>query len=136
MPAPASVDEQFLENFERSDLTADQFSHRDHLRLGYLYLTRYDFGEALFRMSRGLKALVAKLGLENKYHETITVAYMALINERLHRRGNSGTWDDFADANADLFDGDILYDYYAKDVLLSETARRTFVLSGHPPRTG
>lgn len=136
MATPALDDDEFLATFERSALSADQFSHRDHLRLGYLYLTRYDFGEAVSRISRGLKALVARLGLENKYHETITVAYMALIKERLHRRANPGNWDDFANANADLFDGNILYKYYSKDALLSETARRTFLLSGHSPHAG
>jgi len=127
-------DDALVEGFEACTLGAGQFSHRHHVRIGYLYLKRYDFGEAVSRVSNGLKALVAHLGLEDKYHETITVAYMALINERLGRDGDPGDWESFALANADLMDVDILYRYYDKDELFSDAARQTFVMSAGPSK--
>lgn len=123
-------DGALLAAFEAGALQAGQFSHEQHVRIGYLYLTRMDFGQAVSRVSRGLKALVARLGLSDKYHETITVAFMALINERLGRDGDPGGWPAFARANPDLFDGDILYRYYDRAELFSEVARRTFVMGG------
>lgn len=126
-------DEALLAAFEAGALEAGQFSHAQHVRIGYLYLTRMDFGQAVSRVSRGLKALVARLGLSDKYHETITVAFMALINERLGRDGDPGGWDAFARAHPDLLEMDILYRYYDRSKLFSDVARRTFVMSGAGP---
>jgi hypothetical protein len=125
-------DDALLEAFEAGALQAGQFSHGQHVRVGYLYLTRMDFGRAVSRVSRGLKALVEKLGVADKYNETITVAFMALINERLGRDGDPGGWAAFARANPDLLDVDILYRYYDRAELFSDVARRTFVMSGGP----
>jgi hypothetical protein len=129
-------DEALLDAFESSTLEAGQFSHGQHVRIGYLYLRSMDFGQAVSRISQGLKVLVARLGLEDKYHETITVAFMALINERLHRTGDPGGWAAFARKNPDLLDADILYRYYDRAELFSDVARRTFVMSGGAVRPG
>ena len=48
-------------------------------------LGRYPFGEAVTRFSRGLRLLAAKAGRPEIYHETITVAFLALIGERRAR---------------------------------------------------
>lgn len=127
-------DGALLAAFEAGALQAGQFSHEQHVRIGYLYLTRMDFGQAVSRVSRGLKVLVARLGLSDKYHETITVAFMALINERLGRDGDPGGWDAFARAHADLLKVDILYRYYDRSKLFSDVARKTFVMSRGAPR--
>ena len=122
-------DDALIEAFETCALTADQFSHRLHVRIGYLYLTRHDFGQAVSLVSNGLRALVAHLGLKDKYHETITVAFMALINERLCRDGDPGDWESFARAHADLLSAEILHRYYNKEELFSPIARQAFVMS-------
>jgi len=127
-------DEALLDAFEAGTLESAQFSHGQHVRLGYLYLRAMDFGQAVSRISLGLKALVARLGLENKYNETITVAFMALINERLGRNGDPGNWAAFARENPDLLNADILYRYYDRTVLFSDFARQTFVMSSGAAR--
>ena len=67
---------------ETGTLDPAMFRHCDHVRLGYEMLGRYPFGEAVTRFSRGLRLIAAKAGRPEVYHETITVAFLALIGER------------------------------------------------------
>ena len=95
--------------------------------MGCEMLSRYWFGEAVDRFSRGLKLLATKAGRPQVYHETITVAFLALINER-RVRGGGQSWSEFKRANADLFDKRCVEKWYSVDELASDLARRTFCL--------
>lgn len=116
-----------LRAFEAGGLDPARFPHSEHLRLGYEMLARYPFGEALLRFSRGLKLLAAKAGRPEIYHETITVAFLALINER-RARGETKGWPEFRANNADLFNKRCLEKWYSAEQLASDLARRTFCL--------
>jgi hypothetical protein len=85
------------------------------------------FGDAISRFSRGLKLLAAKAGKPEIYHETITVGFLALINERrgAHR---TESWSEFQARNPDLFDKRCLEKWYGAEQLKSDLARRTFCL--------
>jgi hypothetical protein len=74
--------------FERGSVDPAAFPHAAHVRLGFEMLGRYDFGEAVSRFSRGLRLLANKAGKPQLYHETITVAFLAIIAER-RARGSS-----------------------------------------------
>ena len=104
------------------------FTHRDHVRFAYGMLERYPFGEAVTRFSRGLKLLAMKAGRPDVYHETITVAFLALINERRARTGEAEGWGLFKAKNDDLFDKRCLEEWYDAEQLASDLARRTFCL--------
>ena len=116
-----------LRALEVGALDPASFPHAEHLRLGYEMLCRHSFGEAVDRFSRGLKLLAAKAGRPQVYHETITVAFLALVNERRARRG-ADDWDDFREHNADLLDKRCLRKWYSAAQLASDLARRTFCL--------
>jgi hypothetical protein len=113
--------------FESGALDPATFPHAEHVRLGYEILARHSFGEAVDRFSRGLKLLAAKAGRPTFYHETITVAFLALINERRARGGAQG-WNEFRLHNSDLFDKSCLQKWYSVEQLASDLARRTFCL--------
>lgn len=119
-------DHEFVEAFESCTLPPDQFPHRAHVRLAWLYLKDGSLLDALTRFVDGLKRYAGSLGASGKYHETVTWAYMFLIHERM-AAADHPTFDAFAEANADLFNG-ILTKYYTKEALASELARRTFVM--------
>ena len=119
-------DREFVAAFEDCTLPPDQFSHRAHVRLAWLYLSEGSLLEALTRFVEGLKRYAGSLGASAKYHETVTWAYMFLIHERMER-APAETFEEFAAANADLFNG-ILEKYYSKETLSSDLARRAFVM--------
>jgi hypothetical protein len=122
----AAIDDELFA-LETGALDPARFPHSEHLRLGYEMLGRYSFGEAVTRFSRGLKLLTAKAGRPEVYHETITVAFLAVIGERRGRVAHED-WCDFKAKNADLLDKRCLERWYGAEQLGSDLARRTFCL--------
>jgi hypothetical protein len=128
------TDDELIAAFESTELPADQFSHGAHVRVAWWYLRTSPLPEALTRFSQALKRFAASKGAPGKYHETITVAYMLLIAERLDRAGQL-TWPEFAAANPDLLTRhpSVLATYYSEAILASDRARQVFVM---PDRLG
>jgi hypothetical protein len=119
--------ERELTALETGALDPAKFPHPEHVRLAYEMLARYPFGEAVTRFSRGLKLLAAKAGRPEVYHETITVAFLALLGER-RAAGRYADWGEFKTNNGDLLDKRCLEKWYGTEQLASDLARRTFCL--------
>lgn len=117
---------QELCDFEAGRMEQKGFRYVDHVRLGFEMLDRYPFAEALARFTTGLKLLAAKAGSPDLYNETITVAFLAVIGERL--ASNQTTWSEFIHANPDLLDKHLLEAWYDPVRLNSDISRRTFCL--------
>lgn len=117
---------------ERGDLDPTMFPHSEHVRLGYEMLGRYPFGEAVSRFSRGLKLLAAKGGRPERYHETTTVAFLALIGER-RAHSRCADWEEFKANNPDLLNKRCLGHWYTPEQLKSDLARQTFCLPQRRP---
>ncbi len=120
-------DQQFLEALENCSLAPQRFGHRQHVRAAFLYLERLPFGAAIDRMRTTLQRYTAALGRADRYHETLTVAFMCLVNAHRQRAACRG-WPEFARRNPELFDAGLLRDYYDPATLASPLARTTFVL--------
>lgn len=116
-----------LADFEAGRADPATFAHREHVRMSYELLERYPFPEALFRLAKGLRRLAENAKVPEKYHETITVAFLSLIAERRLAGGFTG-WEDFATENLDLFRKEMLAEFYDAAVLESSAARETFIL--------
>jgi hypothetical protein len=116
-----------LRALETGALDPSAFPHSEHVRLAYEMLERYPFGEAVARFSRGVKLLAAKAGRPEIYHETITVAFLAVIGER-RARAKYEIWTEFKANNSDLFDKRCLGKWYGAEQLGSDLARQTFCL--------
>jgi hypothetical protein len=122
-------DERLVAAFEAGQMPESGFHHCDHVRVAWWYLRRDGLYEALPRFSQALKRFALAQSKPDLYHETITTAYVLLINERLDG-DRSMTWNEFARRHADLLTWrpSVLDRYYLPDTLASERARRTFVL--------
>ena len=127
------TDPEFLRALENCELPETEFAHAAHVRAAYLYLQEYDFAEALKRIRGTIRNYVRHLGKPDRYHETITVAYLAIIQQHLCERGDAGGWPGFARENAELLQPDLLQRFYTRAQLDSAMARRIFVL---PARAG
>jgi len=128
-------DEELIESFENCTLAGEGFHHREHIRIAWLYLRVNSTLAALEKFSAGLRRFATANGKPNLYHETITWAFVFLINERIERGGHEQDWADFVDLNPDLFDwkNSILKAYYQDDTLRSDMARKVFVFPDRRP---
>ncbi|MBK8160168.1 MAG: hypothetical protein IPK59_15835 [Rhodospirillaceae bacterium] len=120
-------DDEFLAALESCRIPAAAFTHAAHVRAAFLYLQRHDFAEALGAMRRAIKALAASIGKADLYHETITVAFMTLINERMACEP-AADWPNFEAHNLDLVTGQPLAAFYTPERLADPLARRIFLL--------
>lgn len=125
------TDSEFLAALEDCSLPPSEFTHAAHVRAGYLMVRDWPFVEALLRMKAAIRRYASSLGKEDLYHETITVAFLAAINERVGDRPRDQDWGEFATQNADLLDKRFLLHYYPAEILRSERAKRLFILSGY-----
>jgi hypothetical protein len=123
------TDDQFIANFENGSLPNQSFHHADHVRMAFLYLSRYPALEALQRFAASLVRFAAAHGKPQLYNETITWAFLFLIRERMARAGHQQSWLQFSASNSDLLEwkDNILKKYYRAETLTSNLAKGTFL---------
>ena len=128
---PAARAHELLEGFESCTLPNGSFHHPDHVHVVWSYLKRMSFPAALERFQQSLKRFAAHHGKPGLYHETITCAYVVLVNQRMQ---DGETWEEFCVQNRDIlaWKPSILDSYYRTETLQSDLARRVFVLPDLP----
>ena len=124
------TDSEFLAAFEDGSMPEVGFHHVDHVRAAWLMLQQEAPAAALDRFSAALKRFAAARQKDGLYHETITWAYLLLVNERMERADRALGWEEFAASNPDLMTWrpSVLERYYTPETLGSDLARRAFVL--------
>lgn len=124
------TDEELVADFEAGTIPPGGFHHAEHVRVAWWYARRHPWAAALARFQSALRGFAEARGKPERYHETITTAFMALVAERLDTTGADLDWDGFAARNADLlaWSPSILDRYYQPETLASDRARRVFVL--------
>lgn len=125
---PAMSDDELLARL--ADTTLESFPHHEHVRAAWLFLQDRSPLEAIEVFAQTLRRFAAAKGAHGLYHETITWAFVLLINERMERHGGDLGWPTFCRLNPDLlsYRPSPLDRYYRPETLKSDLARRTFVL--------
>ena len=75
------TDDAFVLAFEKCELPAEAFRHREHVRLTFIYLRRYGVDGARIRISEGIRRYALHNGAAQKYHETITIAWLRIVQD-------------------------------------------------------
>ena len=109
-------DAELIAQFEAT--TLPDLSHRDHVRLVFLYARS---GDAIARVRAGLKAYTAARGTAHYFHETRTWAWAVLIESAAS--DFVGDFDAFWAAHPEFDRRDLLGDYYSEALLNSSDAR-------------
>src|SRR5687767_958294 len=126
-----SADETFLRSFEDCTLPFEQWKHRAHIKVAYLYLRELPYEQALVKVRTNIKRYNAATNtpetLERGYHETMTVAWMKLVNFTLCEYGPANTADEFLDAQEHLLNRKALRFFYTRDCLISWRAKTEWV---------
>jgi len=115
---------------ESCTLPQQDFGHAAQVRAAYLYLVALGFARALLKMQDSIERFAAFLGKPGRYHETITVAYLAFIRQALFETGDRGSWAAFARANPRVLARGLLLKFYSQSQLDSDLARQVLVPPG------
>lgn len=124
----STEDRDFKQAFEALRVAAEEFDHRAHVRLAYIYLCEMPVDEAHQAMKRALLSFLDHLRVEKgKYHETITRAWIKAVRYFMDETEPCVSADEFIDRNPRLLDPKIMLSHYSAEVLFSPEARRRFV---------
>ena len=124
-------DDTFLGLFEAGRWPLEQWHHREHIKVAYLYLRRYPFDEAMERMRHGIRAHNAVHGVpdapDRGYHETMTQAWMRLVHLTLCEYGPSASADEFFGQHPQLSQTKVLRLFYSRELMMSPRAKTEYV---------
>ena len=114
------TDDELMAGFEAGTLA--EFPHASHVRLTLAYLTRYGRDETLRRLSEGLLRFATGKGHPEKFHVTMTRAWVDLIEAA--RRAHPGLEPAaLLAASPGLLNRDALLRFYSPERLYSREAR-------------
>jgi hypothetical protein len=121
-------DRQFCEDFAACRVLPDEFDHRAHIRLAYVYLAEHDPDAALALMRSALLAFIQHNNVPvAKYHETLTRAWILAVRHFMAISPGAASAADFIASNPILLDSKIMLTHYSAEVLFSPEARARFV---------
>ena len=119
-------DRTLWDAFQENRLPADRWTHREHLRVAWMYLERHPLDEAHLLMRVGIIRLNAFHALvetpQRGYHETLTRVWLALI-AKLRTTATETTSDAFVDTHAASLSRDAVLSHYSRERLMSVRAR-------------
>ena len=125
--------DELAARFQTCTLPRAEWTHVAHLRVGAWHVHHFGADGALGRMRAGIRALNDSHGTANTdtggYHETITVAYVRLLDGFLSACNPALSLEDRVRTLVDgpLADRAVLLRYWSKDLLMSPAARRAWV---------
>jgi hypothetical protein len=102
------------------------FGHSEHLELAWNFLTAYPFDTARRRMSSAIRHVATVHGAGDRYHDTITRAWVHLVAVHMSG-GTQPSFDEFIAENPGLLDRRLLARHYSAEVLRSDAARKHWI---------
>jgi len=123
-----AVDQMMVNSIENHLFQIEAFSHSIHLKLGYCYVVQNGVKQATVIMKNTLTSFLHANGVaRNKFHVTITVAWLKVIGLCLQNGPVMSSAEAFLHHNPCLLSKDLLLSYYSPDLLFSDKARKRFV---------
>jgi hypothetical protein len=123
------------EQFEARTLPNAAFRHREHVRLTWIYLTMEPADAVAARLCRSLLELATGHGVAQRFHHTLTVAWVRIIAAAMAEHPDL-PFDALVEACPLLLDKDAPLAYYTREHLYSETARECWVEPNQKPLPG
>lgn len=117
---------EVIRKFEHCEYAPAEFTHARHLTVGCWYLCTLPADEALNRMRERLQDFSAHHGKQG-YHETITRFWIRLLDGALRQQAEDGTVLNRINAVVALYPKEVLFDYYTRDRVMSDTAKRQWI---------
>ena len=108
-------DSEFLRQFEAGQIS--EFSHQYHLRMAWIYLRAYGFELGSEKIRAGLRHLSEAHGVPGKYHETISLFWVHLVQHAITLTPEIDNFEAFIAQHDHLLDGGLLKRHYSAALL-------------------
>jgi hypothetical protein len=112
-----------------------EFGHREHIRLAWRELREHDQDVALGRIETAIRHVAAAHGAPDKYHRTITEAWVVLVAHHLGEAPVLG-FDEFVERYPGLLDRGLLGRHFSRELLAAPPAREGSVAPDLRPLPG
>ena len=122
-------DEEFITALE--NFTLDNWDHRTHLRLAWVYLTRHGRREGMKKIFASIKSFIDNSPRARKttFHETMTYFWTHMVHYAIEATKNpSNDFKGFLLMNPQLANGGLFLDYFTKDLMLMKMESRQKVV--------
>jgi small GTP-binding protein len=133
-PVDELEDEEFLRQFESCTLTS--WSHKTHLRMAWLYLTRDGRRAGVNKIFDGIKNFIqnSQTARKTTFHFTMTYFWIQMIDLAIAQSPKDINFEEFLRINPQLMNGGLFLEYYKKETMLNNPiARQEMVLPDIKP---
>jgi small GTP-binding protein len=127
-------DDEFLKQFESCTLT--NWSHKTHLRMAWLYLTRDGRRAGVSKIFDGIKNFIQNSPTARKttFHFTMTYFWIQMIDLAIAQSPKDINFEELLRQNPQLLNEGLFLEYYKKETMLNNpTARQEMVLPDIKP---
>ena len=126
------TEDEFLKKFEEFSLLPEDFNHRGHLWLGWLYVRDHSLRVAAEKLNTGIKMFAESLGATEKFHCTLTTTFACAIKSRFK---NNQTFEEFLEENWGFEQNamKIIETHYSPELLNTKEARERLVSPDREP---
>ena len=107
--------------------TEGKFGHRQHIHLAFWAVRRYGMPAATDRVCDWIRHLAAYQRVPQKYHYTVSRAWMELVAHHAAAEPGCSDFDAFADRYPALLNKRLLSRHYRSATLASPQARRGWI---------
>jgi hypothetical protein len=128
-------DRRLREQFESRTLPNAAFRHREHVRLTWIHLASEPPPAVAERLCASLLALATSHGVPERFHHTLTVAWVHII-DGARRNYPDLSFDQLVEACPFLLDKDAPLAFYTRDRLYSDDAKNSWVEPNLQPLPG
>ena len=118
--------ESLVVRFETCSLPYKHWTHRAHLAVAVRYLRQFPFDEALSRLRDNITKYNRRCGDPDGYNETITVAFLKKLESEFRLGRSCSSMHGEVERLKRLCTVDWLYNYYSRDLIWSQEAKRHF----------
>lgn len=127
-------DNDFAEQFAHCTLEPTLFTHEAHLRLAWLHVTHYGVLQAIQNICPQIAAYDKVFGDGTKYHKTVTIASVFVIDHFIHK-STSSTFENFIAEFPRLRTHfrDILSQHYSTDIVKDARAKTRYFVPDLQP---
>ena len=116
-------DHEFLRLVHDGNLPGEEFRHKGHLRLAWLFLSRYPTDEASTIVAREIRWFAGANGASNRYHDTLTRFWVRLVGHAMANAPEARSIDELLARFPFLLDKTLPYRNWRVETFNSDEAR-------------